>query len=133
MLDGAITPDGGISRHTRTGAGIPAFTAHRGRVAALAVSDTLIATGGADHTIRLWDAKTLTSVLPAPESGPVLGLSIATKSDRVLAVYGPSHARASGYARLYDHVSGRQIPSDLSSAKAAILHPSGLILGSNLP
>ncbi len=122
----AGTPDGGVSRHTRTGAGIPAFTAHRGRVAALAVSDTLIATGGADHTIRLWDAKTLTSVLPAPESGPVLGLSLATKSDRLLAVYGPSHARSSSNARLYDHVTGRQIPFDLPSAKAAILHPSGL-------
>jgi WD40 repeat protein len=115
----AGSSDGCVDRFTATGGEIPSFAAHRGRVAALAVSERYIATGGADHAIRLWDAKTLAPVLPAASAGPVVGLSLAAKGDRLLAVY------TNREATLYERTTGRRIAVDLPTAKAAVLSLSG--------
>ena len=112
-------PQGGIDRIDINGRALSPISAHRGRVAALAMSDKFIATGGADHAIRLWDAKTLAPVGPAPSTGPVVGLSLASKGGRLLAVY------ADREATLYDRASGRRIAADLPTAKAAVLSLSG--------
>lgn len=94
---------------------------HLGRVAALAVRDGLLATGGADHAVRLHDLKTGKSLAPETErTSPIASLTTADGGKTLVALLN------SGEVRLWERATGKPLETPkVGRTVAAAGRPEG--------
>src|SRR5262249_30963407 len=117
----AGTHDGAVVEwNPATGKRIRRLTGlHLGRVTALAVRDGLLATGGADHAVRLHDLKTGKSVVSVEPAAPIAALTIASKGRTLVALLN------SGEVRLWDRATGKSLPAPKAGRTVAVAGGDG--------